>query len=144
MSKAEKFPELKKVFSRLHGPRGCIWDKKQTHKTLIPHLREETNEFITAVNKNNRQHIKEELGDLLLHVMFNAQIAAKRGSFDIEDVIAALIAKLKRRHPHVFGKIKVKSVRQIKRNWKKIKSAEKKKARAILHLGCKKAAEETL
>lgn len=120
-----KFNELKKVFKRLHGPKGCLWDKKQTHKTLIPHLREEVREFILSVKSGNPQHIKEELGDILLHVMFNAQIASGEGKFDIEDVMGGLIKKLKRRHPHVFGKSKVKSARQIIINWNKIKLAEK-------------------
>lgn len=121
-----RFPELKTVFKKLHGPKGCLWDKQQTHKTLIPHLREETEEFISAVRSGNSNHMQEELGDLLLHVMFNAQIAAKAGKFDIEDVIEVLIKKLKRRHPHVFGNTKVNSSRQIIRNWNKIKAEEKK------------------
>lgn len=124
---ATKFNELKKVFSRLHGPHGCLWDKKQTHRTLIPHLREEVREFIAAVHEGSSAHMKEELGDLLLHVMFNAQIASRNRRFDIEDVIDVLIRKLKRRHPHVFGNTKVKSARQIIRNWNKIKSQEKKR-----------------
>jgi len=117
---------LKDVFSRLHGPKGCLWDKKQTHKSLIPDLREEAEEFICAVRKNNTSHMKEELGDILLHVMFNAQIASKNKRFDIEDVIEVLIRKLKRRHPHVFGDLKVKSTRHIIANWNKIKKLEKK------------------
>lgn len=124
--KSTKFVELKKVFKTLHGPKGCLWDKKQTHKMLIPHLREEVGEFISAVKSGNSKHMEEELGDLLLHVMFNAQIAAKEKRFDIEDVIEGLIRKLKRRHPHVFGKAKVKSARQIILNWNKIKSLENK------------------
>lgn len=127
MLKKTKFSELKKVFEILHGPKGCLWDKKQTHKSLTPHLREEVREFIHAVKKNNYGHMKEELGDILLHVMFNSQIATKKGRFDVEDVIDGLIKKLKRRHPHVFGKAKAKSARQIIINWKKIKASEKKR-----------------
>jgi MazG family protein len=126
MKKGTKFTELKKVFRTLHGPKGCLWDKKQTHKSLIPHLREEVREFIEAVNAKDHTHMKEELGDLLLHVMFNAQIASKSQKFTIEDVIDGLIRKLKTRHPHVFGKTKVKSARQIIINWKKIKESEKR------------------
>ena len=121
-----KFTELKKIFRILHGPRGCLWDKKQTHKTLIPYLKEETKELAHALSSGNYCHIKEELGDVLLQVMLHAQIASKKGRFDIEEVVDGLIKKLKRRHPHVFGKIKVKSVREIKANWKKIKILEKK------------------
>ena len=127
MANKTKFIELKKVFETLHGPKGCLWDKKQSHKSLIPHLKEETGEFIAAVKSDNTCNMREELGDLLLHVMFNAQIAAKAKRFDIEDVIAELIAKLKRRHPHVFGNTKVSSSAQIIRNWNEIKKKEKRK-----------------
>ena len=127
MRKQTRFTELKEVFVRLHGPRGCMWDKKQTHKSLIPDLKEEVEEFINTVKHNDFEHMKEELGDLMLHVMFNAQIASKGKKFDIEDVINGLIKKLKRRHPHVFGNTKVKSTREIIRNWNKIKKLEKRK-----------------
>jgi len=126
MKNKTKFTELKKIFEILHGPKGCLWDKKQTHKTLIPYLREESEEFISALKKGDYSHMKEELGDVLLQVMFHSQIASKENSFDVEDVIDGLIKKLKRRHPHVFGKVKVKSTRQIIANWKKIKALEKK------------------
>ncbi len=120
-----KFIELKKIFDTLHGPKGCLWDKKQTHKTLIPYLREESDEFIGAIKNNNLENMKEELGDILLQVMFHSQIALKEKRFTVEDVIGTLIKKLKRRHPHVFGKVKVKSARQITVNWNKIKASEK-------------------
>ena len=127
MARKTKFSELKKIFAVLHGPKGCMWDKKQTYKSLIPHLREEVRELIGAVNSGDFPHMEEELGDLLLHVMFYSQIASKENKFDIEDVIAGLAGKLKRRHPHVFAKVKVSSSRQIIMNWNKIKLAEKKK-----------------
>lgn len=126
MSRKTKFTELKEVFRALHGPKGCMWDKEQTHASIIPHLREEVREFIAEVNEGDFSRMKEELGDILLHVMFHSQIASKRRKFDIEDVIDGLIRKLKRRHPHVFGKIKVSSSRQIIINWNKIKSEEKR------------------
>lgn len=119
------FIELKKVFTILHGPAGCMWDKKQTQRSLLPHLREEVGEYIAAAKRNKHEHMKEELGDILLHVMFSAQIASKTGVFTIEDVIKGLIDKLKRRHPHVFGDTKVRSTRQIKANWNRIKKQEK-------------------
>ncbi len=127
MKKKTRFTELKGVFKKLHGHGGCLWDKQQTHKTLIPYLREESNEFIYALKNNDARQMKEELGDILLQVMFHAQIASKEGRFGIEDVIEGLIRKLKRRHPHVFGKVKVKSSAEIIRNWKRIKSQEKKR-----------------
>jgi len=125
MAKNTKFVELKNIFTILHSRRGCMWDKQQTHRSLVKDLREEVDEFITAVRKNNYRQMQEELGDILLHVMFNAQIAQKQRKFDIEEVIAGLINKLRRRHPHVFGKIKVSSTRQIIANWNKIKEKEK-------------------
>lgn len=126
-NKKTKFIELKRIFKVLHGPRGCMWDRKQTHRTLIRYLREESGEFIEAVKSGNPHHIKEELGDILLQVMFHSQIASKKGDFDIEDVIDGLIKKLKRRHPHVFGNTKVKSARQIISNWYRIKAKEKRR-----------------
>jgi len=126
MKNKTRFIELKEVFKALHGPRGCMWDKRQTHKSLIPDLKEEVEEFIAAVKRDDPGNMKEELGDLLLHVMFNAQLAAQSGRFDIEDVIGVLISKLKRRHPHVFGKARVTSTRQIIRNWNRIKKQEKR------------------
>ena len=101
-----------------------MWDKEQTYTSLIPHLREEVGEFMATVKRKNYRHMKEELGDILLHVMFYSQIASKENNFDIEDVIDELIKKLKRRHPHVFGSLKVHSSRQIIANWNKIKRKE--------------------
>lgn len=126
MSNKTKFIELKKIFKILHGPQGCLWDKRQTHKTLIPYLKEETEELAHALRSGDECHIKEELGDVLLQVMLHAQIASKYDKFDIEDVLDGLIKKIKRRHPHVFGKIKVTSVREIKANWEEIKLLERK------------------
>ena len=128
--KKTKFIELKQVFKTLHGPKGCVWDKKQTHESLIGGLREETRELIQAIKSENFDHIEEELGDVLLHVMFQAQIASKENKFDIEDVINVLIKKLKSRHPHVFGTAKVRSSAQVVRNWNKIKATEKKKQKS--------------
>lgn len=119
------FSELKKVFEILHGPSGCPWDRKQTYATMVPHLKEEVGEFIEAVGKRNIRHMREELGDILLHVMFYSQIAAKRNDFTVEDVIEGLIRKLKRRHPHVFGDVKAASTREVIANWRRIKAQEK-------------------
>jgi len=124
-----KFIELKKVYETLHGPHGCIWDKEQTHASLLEDLQEEVDEFIEAVKEKDYPHMQEEVGDILLHVMFQAQIASKSNKFDIEDVIDGLIKKIKRRHPHVFGNQKVSSTREIVANWEKIKKLEKQRAR---------------
>ncbi len=126
MPQRNNFPELKRVFKILHSPGGCPWDRKQTRKSLIPQLREEVDEYITAVRRNDRENMKEELGDILLHIMFSAQIAAKDGDFTVEDVIEGLVSKLKRRHPHVFGSKKTLTARQVIANWHKIKAQEKK------------------
>lgn len=125
MAKKTKFNELKEVFDKLHGPKGCPWDREQTHQSLLPYLKEEAEEFIVEVKKKDYENMKEELGDILLQVMFHAKLAQKDGRFDIEDVIDTLIRKLKRRHPHVFGKVKVKSVRDVLTNWNAIKRIEK-------------------
>jgi tetrapyrrole methylase family protein / MazG family protein len=124
-----KFNELKKIFDTLHGPQGCLWDKKQSHKSILAHMREEVDEFVAAVRSGDVSNMQEELGDVLLHVMFHAKLAQKAGRFDVEDVIDGLIKKLKRRHPHVFGTEKATSARQIIRNWEKIKAREKANAR---------------
>ena len=126
MSEKTKFGELRRIFQRLHSPQGCLWDKEQTHSSLLPYLKEETQEFMQAVKKRDFHNMQEELGDILLQVMFHSQIAEKEGKFDIEGVLDVLIRKIKRRHPHVFGNTKVKSSRQIIRNWQKIKAREKK------------------
>jgi len=120
-----KFIQLKALYKRLHGPKGCLWDKEQTHHSLLPYLDEERKEFIRAVKKGKHSHIKEELGDILLQVMFHAQIAEEERRFDIEDVIGVLIKKLRRRHPHVFAGARVKSSKQIIANWHRIKRTEK-------------------
>jgi tetrapyrrole methylase family protein/MazG family protein len=123
------FDELKEVFRTLHGPRGCPWDKRQTYRTLIPYLREEVQELIDALRGRDPDDVKEELGDVLLHVLFFSILAEKEGTFDIDDVIKGLIAKLKRRHPHVFGSRKVASEKEIIRNWHAIKRLEKARKR---------------
>ena len=120
-----KFVELKSLFETLHGPDGCPWDRKQTHRSLLPKLREEVREFAAAVQKGDIRNMQEELGDILLLVMFNSMIAAKAGNFTIEDVIAELCKKLKRRHPHVFGAVRVKSANQAIRQYHKVKDQER-------------------
>jgi tetrapyrrole methylase family protein/MazG family protein len=122
-----KFTQLKRIFDILHGPQGCLWDKKQTYSSLVGHLREEVRELIAAVKSKRVAHLKEELGDVLLLVMFYAQLAKKDKRFDIEDVIEYLCKKLKRRHPHVFAGVQVKSAHQIIRNWNMIKAKEKRR-----------------
>lgn len=120
-----KFAELKKIFKILRGPKGCPWDRRQTHQSILKNLIEEAEEYTEAVRRRNYKNMEEELGDILLQVMFHSQMASEKGKFDIEDVINHLIKKLKRRHPHVFGNVKVKSVKDVLRNWHAIKRNEK-------------------
>lgn len=119
------FNELIRVMALLRSPQGCPWDKRQTHQTLKKYLREETREVLEVIDEGDPEHLQEELGDVLLQVVFHAQIARENGEFDIKDVIRGLTRKLKRRHPHVFGKVKVKDAAEVVRNWHAIKKKEK-------------------
>lgn len=123
---AEKlFEELLKLCKKLRGKNGCLWDREQTHKSLIPYLKEESKEVIECIEKDDYKNLKEELGDLLYQVIFHSQIASENNEFTMEDVIKGLIEKLIRRHPHVFGDTEVTSVEDILKNWEKIKKSEK-------------------
>lgn len=124
--KKYSFSDLVKLIEKLRGENGCPWDRKQTHKTLIKYLKEETEELIKEIEENKKEGIKEELGDILLQVVFHAQIEKEKGNFDINDVIDNLCRKLIRRHPHVFGDLKISSEKEIIENWKKIKKKERK------------------
>jgi MazG family protein len=117
--------DLLKVMAKLRSPKGCPWDREQTHVTLRRHAIEEVYELIDAIEARDDHEIAEELGDLLLQVVFHAQMAKERGAFDFEKVTRTLIEKLIRRHPHVFGTTKVKNVDEVWANWEKIKKAEK-------------------
>lgn len=124
--KKYSFSDLVKLIEKLRGENGCPWDRKQTHKTLIKYLKEETEELIKEIEENKKEGIKEELGDILLQVVFHAQIEKEKGNFDINDVIDNLCRKLIRRHPHVFGDLKISGEKEIIENWKKIKKKERK------------------
>ncbi len=126
-SRSARFAELVKLFRTLLDPGGCPWDREQTHETLIPYLREEAEEFIAAVRSGDREHMREELGDILLQVMFHSELAEREGAFTIEDVIGGLIDKLTRRHPHVFADTVVGSSREVVENWNRIKAGERRR-----------------
>ena len=117
--------DLLKVMARLRSPTGCPWDREQSHLTLRRHAIEEVYELIDAIEAGDDHEMAEELGDLLLQVVFHCQLARERGAFDFEKVCRLLVEKLIRRHPHVFGKTKVKNVDEVWANWEKIKRAEK-------------------
>lgn len=115
---------LLKIMGRLRID--CPWDREQTHDSLKPYLLEETYEVLEQLEKKNLSGLKEELGDLLLQVIFHAQIAAEAENFTIEDIAKGIGDKLVRRHPHIFGDVIVKNVQDVSVNWQKIKTAEKK------------------
>lgn len=105
----------------------CPWDKKQTHKTLIPYLLEEAYETIDAIEKNERSSLREELGDVLLQVALHAEIAKEKGGFTFEDVARSITDKMIRRHPHIYQKKEVKDYKTHLQNWTKLKAKEKPK-----------------
>ena len=117
--------ELLRIMARLRGPKGCPWDREQDHRSLRWHAVEEVYELMDAIEAGDDHELEEELGDLLLQVVFHCQLAKERRAFDFEKVARQIADKLVRRHPHVFGKLKVKDVDQVWANWEKIKRAEK-------------------
>ena len=125
MKKQPSINDLLKVMAKLRSPTGCPWDREQSHLTLRHHAIEEVYELIDSIEAGDDHEMAEELGDLLLQVVFHCQLARERGAFDFEKVTRALVEKLIRRHPHVFGQTKVKNVDEVWANWEKIKKAEK-------------------
>ena len=111
--------------ARLRAPKGCPWDREQDHRSLRWHAVEEVYELIDAIEAGDDHELEEELGDLLLQVVFHCHLAKERGAFDFERVARHIADKLIRRHPHVFGNLRVKDVDQVWANWEKIKHAEK-------------------
>src|SRR6266566_1708097 len=125
MKKNSAIKDLLRVMARLRSPRGCPWDREQDHLSLRWHAVEEVYELLDAIETGDDHELAEELGDLLLQVVFHCQLAKERGAFDFEKVARHITDKLIRRHPHVFGKTKVTGVDQVWANWEKIKRAEK-------------------
>ena len=124
----EEVPSLAKlaaVMAALRAPGGCPWDREQNHATLKRYLLEESYEVLDAIDSGDMYNLCEELGDLLLQVVFHAQIAAENGEFDLKDVLAGIISKLIRRHPHVFGDVRAETAGEVVRNWEQIKQEEK-------------------
>ncbi len=118
--------ELKNVVARLRAPDGCPWDREQTHRTLAPCLVEECAEVLEAIDRDDAELLREELGDVLLSVFMHAQIAAESGRFDLADVGREIVEKLIRRHPHVFGpEAGETTTGAVLRRWEEIKAAEK-------------------
>jgi uncharacterized protein YabN with tetrapyrrole methylase and pyrophosphatase domain len=121
--------ELLAVMAKLRSPQGCPWDREQDHMTLRFHAVEEVYELMDAIEARDDAEMEEELGDLLLQVVFHCQLARERGAFDFERVARHITEKLIRRHPHVFGDVKVKDVDEVWANWDKIKRDEKQGTR---------------
>src|SRR5881409_248429 len=126
MKKRPATDELLEIMARLRSPKGCPWDREQDHRSLRWHAVEEVYELLDAIEARDDHELEEELGDLLLQVVFHCQLAKERGAFDFEKVARHITDKLIRRHPHVFGDTKVKDVDEVWANWEKIKHAEKK------------------
>ncbi|MBI5241989.1 MAG: hypothetical protein HY926_16065 [Elusimicrobia bacterium] len=113
------------MVARLRSPQGCLWDRKQTHASLIKVLREEARELEKALRRGEWHEIEDELGDLLLQVLLHAQIAREKGLFDIQDVALSQHRKLVRRHPHVFGRAKLRTAGEVLASWDEIKRRER-------------------
>ncbi|MCB0368761.1 MAG: nucleoside triphosphate pyrophosphohydrolase [Bdellovibrionales bacterium] len=113
------------IVKDLRGPDGCPWDKEQTHESLAPFAIEEVYELIESIERNDTEHFKEELGDVLFQVALHCQLAEELNEFSYRDVLQTLCEKLVRRHPHVFSDVKVKDINEVWSNWEKIKKQEK-------------------
>lgn len=124
--------KLKKIASDLRAENGCAWDRKQTFTSLKPYLIEEAYEVYDAIDKNDPDHLKEELGDLLYQIYAHSQIASEMGLFDIDDVADGIVSKLIRRHPHVFGDENITEAEKVKERWEEIKKTEKNGRESIL------------
>src|SRR2546425_5961801 len=125
MKKNSAINDLLKVMARLRSPTGCPWDREQDHQALRWHAVEEVYELLDAIEAGDDHEMAEELGDLLLQVVFHCQLGKERRAFDFDKVARLITDKLIRRHPHVFEDLKVKDVDQVWANWEKIKRAEK-------------------
>ena len=126
MDKKYNYEELLDIIHALRSENGCPWDKAQTHETLIPCLREESEEVVQAIENQDMDNLCEELGDVLLQVLLHAEIASETGAFTMEDVIQGLAEKMVRRHPHVFGDVKVNTPEEGLALWNSIKMEEKR------------------
>ncbi len=119
------FDELVRIIAVLRGPNGCPWDREQTHITLGKHMVEEAYEAVHAIEQADLHELADELGDVLLQVVLHAQIGTEEEAFTIDNVIAGIIAKLRRRHPHIFGNVRAETAADVMRNWDEIKRREK-------------------
>ncbi|MFZ3210709.1 MAG: nucleoside triphosphate pyrophosphohydrolase, partial [Terriglobales bacterium] len=139
MSTGEKFERAVSIMARLRAPGGCPWDREQTFDSIKPYTLEEAYEVLEAIDNRDWDELQGELGDLLLQVLFYAEMAQEDGRFSIDDVLERLSNKLVHRHPHVFGDVKAETSADVLRNWEALKAEEKKKR---LEAGGGKAAKE--
>lgn len=126
MSAPEAFAELIRIMERLRAPGGCPWDREQTHLSIKPYVLEEAFEVAEAIEDDDVEELKTELGDLLLQIVFHAEMGREAGTFTIEEVVRGIIAKMVRRHPHVFGDAQVKDSAEVLNNWARIKQEERR------------------
>lgn len=124
--------ELRDIVAKLRSPEGCPWDIRQTHQSIRTLLLEECYEAIEAIDENNDELLCEELGDVLLHIVFHAQIAEERQAFSLEDIAAEINEKLIRRHPHVFGEEQCDTPDEVLRKWDELKQQEKPERQSLL------------
>jgi len=129
----QRFAELLSVMTRLRGEGGCPWDREQTRESLRPFLIEEAYEVLEALDSGEAARIMEELGDLLFQIVFHTEIARARGDFTMADLLAALVEKMVRRHPHVFGDRTIGTATEALAQWEAIKQAEGGPGRSALH-----------
>ena len=123
----ERFERAVSIMSRLRAPGGCPWDREQTFDSIKPYTLEETYEVLEAIDNRDWKELAGELGDLLLQVLFYAQMAKEENTFSIDEVIDRLCQKLVDRHPHVFGDVKAETSSEVLRNWEALKAEEKNK-----------------
>jgi len=121
----ELFAEMMEIIAKLRGPEGCLWDRRQTLESLVPNILEEAEEVSEAVKSNNLDNLCEELGDLLMVILMEIEIAREKGLFTYSNVLTGAIKKFIRRHPHVFGDVKVDTPEEALAVWKKMKREEK-------------------
>jgi len=126
------FERLVEIMARLRAPGGCPWDREQTFESIKPYLLEETYEVMDSIDAKDWEGLAEELGDLLLQVVFFSQMAKEAGLFEVRDALQAINSKLIRRHPHVFGEGEAKTAEEVTRKWDEIKAAEKPRPKGLL------------
>ncbi len=130
LARSSSLSSLEKIINTLLAPGGCPWDRRQTHATLLKHLREEAGEVCRAVRRKDWDNLREELGDVLLQVVLHSALARQAGRFSLGDVIKGINAKMVRRHPHIFASSgRLSTPAQVLRQWRIIKKGEKRKLR---------------